>query len=131
MLRLTIVTPERGFLDAECISATLPGLMGEMQILAGHASLLAELSPGIITLEKQNKEVVRCMVGEGFVEVDHDNVNVLCEQARHKSEIDKAHEESKLAELSAAFKNPDADKTEQNRIMMEISRCKAKLTLLE
>lgn len=131
MLRLTIVTPERAFLDEDCLSATLPGKMGEMQILAGHAPLLAELSPGIVTIEKQNKEIVRCMVGEGFVEVDHDNVNVLCEHARHKSEIDKSVEEGLLIELREQLKNPELEKTEQKQILIETARCVAKLTLLE
>ena len=93
MLRLSIVTPERPFLDDECESVTLPGKLGQMQILSGHAALLSELVAGVVTIEKHNKEVQRFMVGEGFVEVDSDRVNLLCEQARFKSEIKKEEEE--------------------------------------
>ncbi len=33
MLHLTVVTPERAFLEEECASVTLPGRVGELQVL--------------------------------------------------------------------------------------------------
>lgn len=131
MLRLNVVTPERSFLDEECLSVVLPGKLGQMQILTGHAALLAELKAGIIAFEKANKEVVKFMVDTGFVEVDKDQVNVLCEQARYKSEIDKGAEEQLLADLQEQMKKKDQDDMEQNRVFAELSRSVAKLSLFE
>src|SRR5690606_9447835 len=101
---LNIVTPERQFLDVECANVTLPARLGELQVLPGHAAVLLELASGLISYEKGNKEQVKFMIGEGVVEVDHDQVNVLCEQARYKSEVDKSLEENLLAELQDQIK---------------------------
>jgi F-type H+-transporting ATPase subunit epsilon len=131
MLRLNIVTPERPFLDDSCESVTLPGKLGQMQILSGHAALLSELISGVVTIEKSNKEVVRFMVGEGFAEVNRDEITLLCEQARYKSEIDKAEEERLLKELTEQIKQKEKADAEQRRIFAELERCVAKLSLFE
>lgn len=131
MLRLNVVTPERPFLVDECINVLMPGTLGEMQILEGHTSLLSELNSGIVSYEKPNREIVRFMIGEGFVEVDQDHVNILCEQARLKSEVDKDFEEKQLLELKKQMKKEDQAEAEQKRIFAELSRCVAKLNLFE
>lgn len=131
MLRLTIVTPERPFIDEDCLSVTLPGRLGEMQVLPGHAAILAELSAGVMTYQKANKEEVRFMIGEGFVEVDRDQVNVLCEQARYKSEIDKNFEENLLNELKEKIKSHQQEDVEQKRLFAELERSSARLSLFE
>jgi|SRR5579871_947502 len=129
MLRLNVVTPERPFLDEDCVSVTLPGACGEMEVLPGHAALLSELLAGIMVLEKPNKEVVRFMIGEGFVEVDHDQVNVLCEQARFKSEIDRTFEEGLQRDLES--KMAEHAESERKLRVMELKRCMARLSLFE
>lgn len=131
MLHLSIVTPERPFLDEKCVSVTLPGKLGEMQVLPGHAACLVELQAGTIAYEKNDRVVVRFMVSEGFVEVDHDQVNVLCEQARFKSEIDKSQEEANLIELKEQISKADQDEAEQKRIFADLEKCVARLSLFE
>lgn len=131
MLRLNIVTPERQFLDVECVNVTLPGKLGEMQVLSGHAAMLAELVSGLVSYEKSDRELIKFMVGEGVVEVDADQVNLLCEQARYKSEIDKSQEEGLLADLSAQIKNIETGDIEQKRLTVELSRCMARLSLFD
>ena len=131
MLVLSIVTPERQFLDVSCANVTLPGKLGEMQILPGHAAIMAELIAGHVTYEKDNKEIVKFMIGEGVVEVDRDQVNVLCEQARYKSEIDKSAEENLLVELKDQITKLAKDDVEERRLSIELSRCLARLSLFE
>jgi F-type H+-transporting ATPase subunit epsilon len=131
MIRLNIVTPERPFLEEECQSITLPGKEGEMQVLPGHIALLAELKAGLMTYQRSDKEMVHCMVSEGFVEVDHDRVNVLCEQARRKSEVDKDYEETLARELLDQLKRHEEADAEQKRLFAELARCTARLKLFE
>jgi F-type H+-transporting ATPase subunit epsilon len=131
MLVLSIVTPERQFLDVSCANVTLPGKLGEMQILPGHAAIMAELISGHISYEKENKETVKFMIGEGVVEVDRDRVNVLCEQARYRSEVDKSAEENLLVELKDQIKKLAQDDVEERRLTTELSRCLARLSLFE
>jgi F-type H+-transporting ATPase subunit epsilon len=131
MLQLTIVTPERPFIDEACLFVTVPGRLGEMQILPGHAALLAELAPGIMLYQKQNKEISSFMIGEGFVEVNSDRVNILCEQARYKNEIDEDFEKNLLIELKDQIKKYNEASAEQKRVFAELERCAARLSLFE
>lgn len=131
MLRVNIVTPERPFLDQECVSITVPGALGEMQILAGHAAILAELKAGVLSLQKSNDEIERFMIAEGFVEVDRDQVNILCEQARAKGEVDKEQEENLFHELNQKITQIDQDDAEQKQHRVALSRCVARLSLFE
>jgi F-type H+-transporting ATPase subunit epsilon len=131
MLRINIVSPERPFFDEQCYSVTVPGKVGEMQILPGHAALLAELKPGLLSIAKSNHEEDRFMVSEGFIEVDHDQVTILCEQARFKSEIDKGQEEALLKEIQEKIVKAMEDDAEQKHLVVALSRCMARLSLLE
>lgn len=131
MLRVNIVTPERPFLDQQCLSVTVPGSEGFMQILPGHAAILAELKPGVVSCQKSNGDYENYMVAEGFVEVDRDQVNILCEQAFNKSEVDKEHEENLLLQLKEKISKLDQDDGEQKRNLIALSRCVARLSLLE
>jgi len=131
MLRVNIVTPERPFLDQQCLSVTVPGSEGFMQILPGHAAILAELKPGVVSCQKSNGDHENYMVAEGFVEVDRDQVNILCEQALEKREVDKEQEENLLLQLKEKISKLDQDDGEQKRNLIALSRCVARLSLLE
>ncbi|HXW52689.1 MAG TPA: ATP synthase F1 subunit epsilon [Myxococcota bacterium] len=131
MLRLNVVTPERPFLEEDCQDVTLPASLGEMQVLPGHAAILSELSVGIVSYQKRNNETVRFMVSEGFVEVAHDRVNVLCEQARFKSEIDRTLEEALLRDLESKLKMTEEAESSQKRRVVELERCVARLSLFD
>jgi F-type H+-transporting ATPase subunit epsilon len=122
---------ERPFAQEECLFVTLPGRLGEMQILSGHAALLSELAPGIMIYQKHNQEIVRFMIGEGVVEVDHDQVSVLCEQARHRNEIDRDVEEKLFLDLKDRIKKCEEADSEQKHLFAELERCAARLRLFE
>lgn len=131
MLRVNIVTPERPFLDQQCLSVTVPGAEGFMQVLPGHAAILAELKPGIVSCQNGNGDTEDYMIAEGFVEVDRDQVNILCEQALHKGEVDKEREENLLLQLREKISKLDQDDAEQKHNLVALSRCVARLSLLE
>jgi F-type H+-transporting ATPase subunit epsilon len=130
MLKLSIVTPERPFLELNTLSVQLPGSMGDMEILPGHAPLLAELKAGLLTY-RQGNEIERVMIAEGFVEVSQDRVNVLSEQARSKNEIDKEQEKSLMLELKQKIDKLEQDDVEQTRDQALLARCIARLSLFE
>jgi F-type H+-transporting ATPase subunit epsilon len=86
-LNLEVVTPERRVLSEAVNSVTIPGREGEMQILPGHAALIAELKPGVLTYNQDGTNFP-LHVARGFVEIHHDRVSVLCEIAERPEEID-------------------------------------------
>lgn len=80
-MHITVVTPEHPYLKQDCQSVTLPGVLGEMQILPGHAPIMAELKAGTVAVFDQQKEF-SFTIEHGYVEVKSDEVNVLCEGAK-------------------------------------------------
>lgn len=132
MLHLNVVTPERAFLDEDCLSVTLPGLLGEVQILEGHTPCLLQLKTGHVVYENKDHETMRFMIASGFVEVDRDQVNVLCEMARRKDEIDKTGELGAQKDLQEQIdKLKPEDDEEHKRLSAEVEKSVARLSLLE
>lgn len=131
MLRLTVVTPERAFLNEECLSVRLPGRMGELQVLLGHVPCLVELKTGHVEFVKANNEHVRFMIAQGFAEIEESQVNLLCEIAKHKAEVDKIGEQAlqKRLEDEIAQLNQDDDKLKI--LSAELEKSVASLNLLE
>ena len=88
-LQLEVVTPERRVLAESVSSVTVPGRAGEMQILPGHAALIAELKTGVLTYN-QAGTTSQLHVSGGFIEVNNDKVSILAEIAERPEEIDAA-----------------------------------------
>ncbi len=98
-LNLEIVTPQGRAFKGEALSVQLPGVMGQMGILVGHAPLLAMLEPGIcsytyLPAEKDSakgedgKPVnAQLVTGSGFVHVCEDQVDVFVELAEFPDSI--------------------------------------------
>jgi F-type H+-transporting ATPase subunit epsilon len=100
-LRVRLVTPERVLFEADATAVELPSKSGYMEVLFGHAPLLAELGAGDVTVHgAQGAEGVpsgdaRFNVSWGFVEVLPDRVTILAANAFKPEEIDvkKAQEQ--------------------------------------
>lgn len=96
-LRLKVVTPTRVVVDAEADEVWLPGSLGVLGILPGHAPLLALLRIGELEYFVGAREFF-LSIQWGFVEVLDDEVRVLAEVAALPSEIDiQAAREAKRA----------------------------------
>ncbi|GAB4323317.1 MAG: hypothetical protein Kow0059_18640 [Candidatus Sumerlaeia bacterium] len=67
--RVSIVTQERVFFDAEVTSLQAPGGLGYLGVLANHAPLLTTLTRGTLTLTLADKTIRRFQVEGGFLEV--------------------------------------------------------------
>src|SRR5947208_7653254 len=88
-LQLEVITPERRVLSEAVNSVTIPGREGEMQILPGHAALIAEIKTGVLTYNQDGTNF-QLHVSRGFVEIHNDRVSVLAEIAERAQEIDAA-----------------------------------------
>ncbi len=78
MLKLKIVSPERVVYDGDAENVTVPGTLGQFEILTGHAPLISSLTAGQVAYtvgtDKQSIEVLG-----GFVEVKKNEVCVCVE----------------------------------------------------
>jgi F-type H+-transporting ATPase subunit epsilon len=97
-LRVRLVTPERILVDATADAVELPSKSGYMEVLYGHAPLLAELGAGEVRLHGGEANEQRYHVAWGFVEVLPERVTILAENAEKPEEIDTAEAKRELDE---------------------------------
>src|SRR5580704_8304433 len=98
-LRVRLVTPERILFDQTADAVELPAKNGYIEVLYGHAPLLAELGAGDVRLHggsgsgSGGEEIYN--VTWGFVEVLPDRVTILANDALKPGEInvDRANEQ--------------------------------------
>ena len=103
-LRVRLVTPERTLFEQAVSAVELPAKNGYMEVLYGHAPLMAELGAGDVTLHGGGTEaeaggaasVLRYNVSWGFVEVLPDRVTILANDALKPEEIDVPRAQAQL-----------------------------------
>jgi F-type H+-transporting ATPase subunit epsilon len=96
-LRVRLVTPERTLFDHAAVAVELPAKNGYMEVLYGHAPLVAELGAGDVTLHGTPEGDQRYNVSWGFVEVLGDRVTILASDALKPEEIDVPRAQEQLA----------------------------------
>lgn len=87
-LRVRLVTPERILFEQTADAVELPAKNGYMEVLYGHAPLLAELGAGDVRLHGGPEGEQIYNVSWGFVEVLPDRVTILASDALKPQEID-------------------------------------------
>jgi F-type H+-transporting ATPase subunit epsilon len=127
-LRVRLVTPERTLFESEATAVELPSKSGDMEVLYGHAPLMAELGAGDVRihtgagLEQHSPETTRYNVSWGFAEVLPDRVTILASDALKPEEIDVPRAEEQRAHgqklWSEAGENEEAY-TEALRVIAE------------
>lgn len=128
-IRVRLVTPERVLIETTADAVELPAKNGYMEVLYGHAPLLAELGAGDVTLHgagasdgEKVGDGTRYNVSWGFVEVLPDRVTILANDALVPSQIDVARAKQQLErgqELWNQAGDSEDKYTEAERVMNE------------
>jgi F-type H+-transporting ATPase subunit epsilon len=96
-LRVRLVTPERILFDTKANAVELPAKNGYMEVLYGHAPLLAQLGAGDVRVHGGTEGGDQTYnVSWGFVEVLPDRVTILANDALKPEEIDVARAQQQL-----------------------------------
>lgn len=122
-LRLLVVTPERQVVDAEADEVQLPGELGYLGILPGHATLVTLLKTGILSY-RSGGTTQPLALSSGFAEVANDVVSVLADLAEPPVDIDVAAAERDRAEASEALKTAGQDTMETIRGRVELAEAR-------
>ena len=101
-IELEIVTPEEKIFDSQVDSVILPGIEGEMDVLANHTPLVTTLNPGELRYRKDGEQVSMA-VGEGILEITANRVAVLTDLAIDEADIDEAVVEQALQRAKDAL----------------------------
>jgi F-type H+-transporting ATPase subunit epsilon len=100
-LRVRLVTPEKVLVETSADAVELPAKTGYMEVLYGHAPLLAELGAGDVTIHGSSggenaANSDRYNVSWGFVEVLPDRVTILANDAIAPAQIDTNRAQEQL-----------------------------------
>jgi len=84
-MTLEILTPDKKIYEGEATSVTLPGTLGQFEILNHHAAIISTLEDGklIVRGTGSGKEEVFLIQG-GVVEAVNNKVTVLAEGITHR-----------------------------------------------
>jgi F-type H+-transporting ATPase subunit epsilon len=87
VFQLEIVTPRGMVVSSKVEEAYLPGSMGDLGILPGHAPLLTSLRIGELHY-KRDKQTLFVAINGGFAEVTPTRTTILTDTAEPAKEID-------------------------------------------
>jgi F-type H+-transporting ATPase subunit epsilon len=100
VLQLEIATPERQMVETEVREAQIPCRDGFIGVLPGHAPLVSELRPGVLTFTTASETKVMAVYG-GFVEVLPDRIRVLADDAQRKEDINVREAQEQFEKATA------------------------------
>ncbi len=133
-LRVRLVTPERILFEADAPAVELPAKNGYMEVLYGHAPLMAELGAGDVRIhqgpgiESTSPETTRYNVSWGFVEVLPNRVTILASDALKPEEIDVPRAEQQLDRGEKMWKEAGESEEAYDEALRVISEAEAKIS---
>lgn len=125
---LDVVSAETEIFSGLVEKLFVSGVMGDLEILHGHAPLLTALKPGPIWVVKQNGQEEVFYISGGMLEVQPDTTIVLADTAIRAKDVDEAQalEAKKRAEQILAGKQKDFDYAQaQSQLAEAIAQLKA------
>lgn len=127
-LRVRLVSPERVLFDTTADAVELPAKNGYMEVLYGHAPLLAELGAGDVRLHggaDGGEQIYN--VSWGFVEVLPDRVTVLANDALKPEEIDVPRAQQQLERGQKEWNEAGDSEEKYAEALHRIAEAEAKL----
>jgi F-type H+-transporting ATPase subunit epsilon len=115
---LSLVTPEGAAYEGEAEMLIVPGVSGEIGVLARHAPLVAMLKAGEIRI-KAGGDWQAFAAGPGYFKVQQDRALVLVDDAVRAEEIDVDEARREAEEARALLERIDAGAEEDDRWKVE------------
>lgn len=122
-LQFDLVSPERRLASFAATEVQIPGAMGDMTAMAGHASTITSLRPGILRVVAVDGTRSFAVTG-GFAEISATGVSVLAEQAVPLEELTPAVLDALIADTSAALA-ASADKDSADKTLADLAALRA------
>ena len=78
LLKLTISKVDGAVFDGEVVSVSVPGVSGDMEILANHESLISPLKEGVVKVNKvEGEDQERFEIKSGTLEISNNHATIL------------------------------------------------------
>jgi F-type H+-transporting ATPase subunit epsilon len=112
--------------DVECV--TVPGGLGYLGILAGHAPLLTNVEAGVISIKLPDASESKMAVGEGFLVVTPQSTTLLVDTAEKKEDIDVERARAAMDRARERLASSE-DEIDSARAESSLKRAMARLKL--
>jgi F-type H+-transporting ATPase subunit epsilon len=106
-----LVSPARLLFEGPVESVVLPGVEGDMTVMANHAALMTSLRPGVVTIA-DGKASKRLYVRGGFADINTSGLTILAEQA---TPVEDLNPEAIAAEMKNAEEDLRDAKTDEGK----------------
>lgn len=110
-LNLNIVTPSKQIFSGEIKAITVPGTVGNFQVLKGHAPIMSTLEVGLIKLELQGGEISFYATGGGTIEVKENSILLLADSIEKCEDIDTERANKAKERAQKRLETKSTDKT--------------------
>ena len=108
-VQFDLVSPERRLASFPATEVQIPGAMGDLTAMEGHAATITSLRPGLLKVSGAEGTKAYVVTG-GFAEISATGVSVLAEQAVALDEMTPAQLDALVADAcEAAAVNSDKD----------------------
>ena len=87
---LRILSSDQNFYEGPCVGLTLPGLDGQLGVLAHHSRFVTAVVPGLLEYRLPEGEARTAVVSHGLALVEGESVLVMVDSAERPEEIDAA-----------------------------------------
>lgn len=125
---IEIIIPDKVILKTEVDSVVLPGIDGQMGVLAGHEFSVVQLEAGVVRLKKGAVSTAYIISG-GYAEITLKGLEIFAESAEKPEELDvgRSKEAVALAEEVISNKTSTPEELIQAKVTMqkELGRIKA------
>lgn len=113
--RVEVLTPEGEVFNDEVEMVSTRTAAGSIGVLAHHTPLLAMLDPTELRLYKSDSDVVSFAQAEGYMQVAHNRVLVLVEEAHPPDQLDAGDLRERLKQAESELESA-GDDSERRRI---------------
>ena len=87
--KFELVSPERLLVSEEVEHVVIPGVEGEMTVMANHAPVMTIVKPGVVTVNAAGGGEERYVVFGGFADILPEGCTLLAESAVRIADIDR------------------------------------------
>jgi F-type H+-transporting ATPase subunit epsilon len=122
-VQFDLVSPERRLASFTATEVQIPGAMGDMTAMEGHAPTITTLRPGVLRVVGGEGAKAYVVTG-GFAEISATGVSVLAEQAVPLEELTVAQLDAIIADVSAAA-SAGTDKDAADRTLSDLQAMRA------
>tara|TARA_B100001245_G_scaffold203536_1_gene164335 strand:+ start:130 stop:525 length:396 start_codon:yes stop_codon:yes gene_type:complete len=91
---LEIISPEKIIFSDKATMVTFPSYEGDMSVLKNHISIIVFLRPGIIKVQKNDRNFEEFFVQDGVVEYFNDSLVVLSASAINIKDLSQEYLDS-------------------------------------